>query len=62
MKPLEAMAEDLRRLGVAAIITGLVGGFLEDNVPSNAAITAAVLGILFLGAGYWAHHKTEKLQ
>ena len=62
MKPLEAAAEDLRRLGVAAIITGLVGGFLEDNVPSMAAVISAVLGILFLAAGYWAHHKTEKPQ
>ena len=60
MRPLEAVAEDLRRLGIAAIVTGLVGGFLEDNIPGIAAIMAAVLGVLLLGVGYWAHHKAEK--
>jgi hypothetical protein len=62
MKPLEALAEDLRRLGVAAIIAGLVGGFLEDNIPGVAAVMAAILGVLLLGVGYWAHHRTEKRQ
>lgn len=62
MKPLEAAAEDLRRLGVAAIIAGLVGGFLEDNVPGIAAMTAAALGFILNVLGYWAHHQAEKRQ
>lgn len=62
MKPLEAVAEDLRRLGVAAIIAGLVGGFLEDNVPGIAAMTAAALGFILNILGYWTHHQAEKHQ
>ena len=62
MKPLEAMAEDFRRLGIAAIVTGLVGGFLEDNVPGTAAMTAAVLGFILNILGYWTHHQAEKRQ
>jgi len=62
VRPLEAAAEDLRRLGVAAIIAGLVGGFLEDTVPAAAAIVAAVIGFTLTSLGYWAHHQAEKRQ
>jgi len=62
MRPLEAAAEDLRRLGSAAIIAGLIGGFLEDSVPGAAAVMAAILGLALLGVGYWAHHRAEKRQ
>ena len=62
MRPLEAAAEDLRRLGLAAIAAGLVGGFLEDTVSGAAAMTAATLGFILNVLGYWAHHQAEKRQ
>ncbi len=60
MKPLEAAAEDLRRIGVAAIVTGLAGGFLEDKVPGIAAVVAAALGVVLNAVGYWVHWEAER--
>ena len=62
MRPLEAMAEDFRRVGVAGIITGLVGSFLEDKVPGGVGFTAAILGIVLNMVGYWFHRQAEKRQ
>ena len=60
MRPLEAMAEDFRRVGVAGIITGLVSSFLEDKVPGGVGLTAVVLGIVLNVIGYWFHRQAEK--
>ena len=62
MKALEAIGEDFRRLGVAAIVTGLVGGFLEGSVPAVAAVIAGALGITLNVIGYWVHRRAEKQQ
>ena len=59
MKPLEAMAEDFRRVGVAGIITGLIGSFLEEKVPGALGLVAVVLGIVLNLIGYWFHRKAE---
>jgi len=59
MKAVHAFAEDLRRVGVAAIVAGLVGGFLQDQVPVFAAILAAILGGSACAAGYWWHRREE---
>lgn len=59
MRPGEAVAEDFRRVGVAAIVAGLVGGFLEDRVPGAAAIAAALLGVVANLAGYAIHRREE---
>ena len=56
-RPGSAFAEDLRRVGVALIIAGLVGAFMREHVASGAAIVAALLGALLCGLGYWIHHK-----
>jgi CBS-domain-containing membrane protein len=56
VKPINAVGEDLRRVGVALIVTGLVAGFLEDRVlPVTAAVSSAI-GVVLLIVGYWAHH------
>lgn len=59
MKPLHAIAEDLRRVGVALIIAGLVGSFLQDQVPALAALAGIVIGIVSNLVGYWLHSKEE---
>lgn len=61
MRPGEAIAEDFRRVGVAAIVAGLVGGFLGDRVPGAAAVAAAVLGVAANLAGYAMHRREEKI-
>ena len=61
MRPGEAIAEDFRRVGVAAIVAGLVGGFLEDRVPGAAAVAAAVLGLAGNLMGYAIHRHKERL-
>jgi len=61
MRPVDAAAEDARRVGVALIVTGLVAGVLEDRVPGLAALGAAVLGIALLFGGYWLHRR-ERVQ
>jgi len=57
MKPGNALAEDFRRVGVALIVAGLVGGFLQAHVPGIASIVAAILGAGLCSVGYWLHHK-----
>ncbi len=53
------MAEDFRRVGVAGIITGLVGSFLEETVPGVLGIAAVVLGMVLNLIGYWLHRQAE---
>lgn len=53
MRPLEALAEDLRRLGIALIIIGIVGAMIGDPVSLPAAAVAAAVGFALLGAQYW---------
>ena len=57
MRPVDAAAEDVRRVGVALIVAGLVAGVLEDRVPGLAAFGAVVLGIALLFGGYWLHRR-----
>lgn len=56
MKPINAVGEDLRRVGVALIVTGLVAGFLEDRVTPVTAAASSAIGVALLIVGYWAHH------
>lgn len=56
MRLRDAVAEDFRRVGIAAIVTGLIGGFLEDKVAAVAAVMAVMLGI----AGYWLYSGDEQ--
>jgi len=39
-----ALAEDLRRLGLALLIAVIVGGFFQDKVAAGVAYTGLVLG------------------
>ena len=39
-----ALAEDLRRLGLALIIAAIVGGFFQDEVAAGVAYAGLVLG------------------
>lgn len=55
MRPLHALAEDMRRIGIAALIAGLIGGFLQDKVPTGAAALTAILGALACVWGYTIH-------
>lgn len=59
MKPLHAIAEDFRRVGVALIIAAIVGAFLQETVPAIVAISAAVAGAIANTVGYWLHGKEE---
>ena len=44
MKPLEMLVEDLRKLGIALMIAGAVGAVVREQIPKDAAYTAAGLG------------------
>lgn len=55
-----AIAEDLRRLGLALIIAAIVGAFLQDKVPAAVAVSAAVAGAIANIVGYWLHSKEDK--
>jgi uncharacterized membrane protein AbrB (regulator of aidB expression) len=59
MKAGYAFAEDLRRVGVAAIVAGVIGGFLQDQVPIPASWLATVLGVTACFVGYWLHDLEE---
>jgi hypothetical protein len=60
MNPKQAFAEDLRRVGVAAVITGIIGGFLQDQVPLAGAVVASVGGVTSLGFGYYVHKRDRQ--
>jgi hypothetical protein len=60
MKAGHAIAEDLRRVGVAAIVAGVIGGFLQDQVPLLAAMLAVILGGGACATGYWRHSREEE--
>ena len=60
MNPGHALAEDLRRVGVALIVTGLVAGFLEDQVTALTSIGASVVGVGLLIGAYWIHHREHR--
>jgi hypothetical protein len=59
MKAGHAVAEDMRRVGVSAIVAGVIGGFLQDQVPLLAAMLATILGGGACVAGYWQHSREE---
>jgi len=59
VKPLAAMAEDFRRVGVAGIIAGLVGSFLEETIQGTVGLAAVVLGMVLNLIGYWLHRQPE---
>lgn len=46
-----ALAEDLRRLGLALLIAAIVGGFLQDQVAAGVAYLGLVLGAALWIAG-----------
>lgn len=60
MRPGKGLAEDFRRVGVAFIIAGLIGGFLREHVAGGAAIVAAIIGVGLCSVGYWLHHKEHE--
>lgn len=60
MTPADAVGEDLRRVGVALIIAGIVGGMLKDQVPPIVAGLSAIFGLALAGIGYWAHHRERQ--
>jgi len=57
MSPGLALAEDLRRVGVALLVVGIVAGFVEDRVATAAAALGAASGVALLLVGYWFHHR-----
>lgn len=62
MRPGQALAEDLRKVGVALLVAGAVLGFLEEQVSTGAALYAAFIGMLLGVAGYWLHDREEKTE
>ena len=40
-----ALAEDLRKLGLAVLVASIVGGYLQDQVQSVVAILGGLLGV-----------------
>lgn len=46
-----ALAEDLRRLGLALIIAAIVGGFFQDQVPAGVAYAGLLLGAVLWLSG-----------
>jgi len=59
MRAGNAIAEDLRRVGVAAIVTGVVGGFFQDQVPLLLAGLLVVFGGSSCVLGYRLHSREE---
>jgi uncharacterized membrane protein YfcA len=59
MDPKVALAEDLRRVGVAAIIAGIVGSFLQGQVDPGIGFVAILGGGLGLLSGYYVHHRAN---
>lgn len=59
MKPGEALAEDLRRVGIVLVAAGIVTGLLQGEIGTGAAIYATVIGVGLAIAGYWLHHREE---
>lgn len=53
MKPEEAIAEDLRRLGLLLLAAGIIGGFLKDDVPAALAVYATLVGVAAAIVGYY---------
>lgn len=62
MRPLDAIAEDFRRVGVASIVAGLVSGFFQDTLSGTLGLVALILGGLLAIVGYWFHRRAEKTQ
>jgi len=52
-----AVAEDFRRVGVAMIVAGIVGGFFHDQVPASVTLAGLVLGLLVWGIGIRITHE-----
>lgn len=62
MRPGHALAEDLRKVGVALLVAGVVLGFLEEQVNTGAALYAAMVGVILSVAGYWLHYREEETE
>jgi len=45
MKPLEMFVEDLRKIGIALLIAGAIAAVVREQIPTDAAYTAAALGV-----------------
>lgn len=59
MSPGEALAEDLRRVGIVLVAAGVVTGFLQGKLGTGPAIYATVMGVGLAIVGYWLHHREE---
>ncbi len=59
MRPGEALAEDLRRVGIVLVAAGVVTGFLQGKLDTGAAIYATVGGVALAIVGYWLHRREE---
>lgn len=59
MKPGNALAEDLRRIGSASIIGGVAATAIKHELAAWAGAVAVVIGVLLNGVGYWLHHKED---
>jgi hypothetical protein len=62
MRPLDALAEDLLRLGIALVIIGIVGAMFRDLASLLAATVAAAVGLGLLGARYWVRSRDRDWQ
>lgn len=60
MRAGEAIAEDLRRLGLTLVVTGLVVGFLQEKIGGWYSGSAVVLGFVFANVGYWLHRREDR--
>ena len=56
----QAISEDFRRLGLAVVILGVVGGLLQQQVPAGVAVGFGLLGILLWGPGIWLTQEVEQ--
>jgi hypothetical protein len=60
MTQIQAIAEDVRRLGLTLLITGLVVGFLQDKIGGWYSAGAVGLGFISVNVGYWLHDKEDR--
>ena len=55
-----ALAEDLRKLGLAVLVASIVGGYLQDQVQSVVAILGGLLGVASWLTGLYMTAATEE--
>jgi hypothetical protein len=57
VRPADAFAEDLRRLGLIFIASGVVGGFLQGDFPGYTAVFVVLYGVAACVLGYRVHKR-----